>query len=154
MLILAITLVVFGLVFFLRDLRKNDLWNSRFMEFPAVLEIHKKEQFDEDSGEDYEDELLRKLTKDSNVDESTSPNSKRVNVSIVVDMEEIKGYDMWTTSKFEDEAVYADCTYLTFYDGSATIIMIPFSEFDIMFNNYQDQKKKYLSFGDTKRLFI
>lgn len=149
MLILSITLIVFGFIFFLRDLRKNDLWNSRFMEFPAMLEIHKGREADED---DYSDELLRKLTKDSSIKEA--PNSKKVNVSIVIDMEEVKGYDMWTTSKFEDEAIYADCTYLTFYDGSAVIVTIPFSEFDIMFNNYVDQKKRYLSFGDVKRLFV
>lgn len=150
MLILSITLIVFGLVFFLRDLRKNDLWNSRFMEFPAVLEIYKGGELEDE--EDYSDELLRKLTKNSSIKEA--PNTKKVNVSIVVDMEEIKGYDMWTTSKFEDDAVYADCTYLSFYDGSASIIMIPFTEFDIMFNNYVDQKKRYLSFGEVKRLFI
>jgi hypothetical protein len=150
MLILSITLIVFGLVFFLRDLRKNDLWNNRYMEFPAVLEIYGAGKVEDI--EDYSDELLRKLTKDSSIKEA--PNAKKVNVSIVVDMEEIKGYDMWTTSKFEDEAVYADCTYLSFYDGSASIIMIPFTEFDIMFNNYIEQKKKYLSFGEVKRLFV
>jgi hypothetical protein len=120
------------------------------MEFPAVLEIYGAGKVEDI--EDYSDELLRKLTKDSSIKEA--PNAKKVNVSIVVDMEEIKGYDMWTTSKFEDEAVYADCTYLSFYDGSASIIMIPFTEFDIMFNNYIEQKKKYLSFGEVKRLFV
>jgi hypothetical protein len=139
MLVLSSVILFATILFLLRDIKKNNLWNSRFVELPALLELRRNEIGEE---EDFSDEVLRRISREASG--QSSQDSKKVTVSIVIDLEEVSGYDMWTTNKFSDEAIYADSTYITFYSGEAVMTIMPFEEFDVLFNNYLGQKKNYL----------
>lgn len=138
-LLLLITIIALAAILILRDLQKNDLWNSRFIELPTILNIN----LDQEEENEYSDSLLVQLTKDSKVDMASE--SRGLTISTVIDMEEIKGYDEHSTNKLTDKNIYSDSTFLEFYDGSFKIIIIPFEEFDIIFNNFLNNKKKYIN---------
>jgi hypothetical protein len=133
----GIVLLIGMIVFFLRDIRKNDVWNSRFVELPTNLEIYRSVEHEEDG---YSDEVLRRITAEANGDTGV----KKVSVMIVIDMEEVRDYIMWTSSNYESDVVRADLTCINFIDGTKLITTLPYHEFDRYFNNYLFQKSIYL----------
>jgi hypothetical protein len=134
---IGIVLLLGMIVFFLRDVRKNDVWNARFVELPTSLQIYKEVE-EEDEG--YSDEILRRLTAETNIDQGV----KKVSIMMVIDLEEVRDYSMWTSSSYDSDVVRADLTCINFIDGTKLISTLPYHEFDRYFNNYLSQKSIYL----------
>lgn len=136
MIVFSIVLFIMFVVYVLHDIRMIKTNNLRFLEVPTRLQINPPSDIESD---DYEDELLMRLTKGSE-----KPQSKLVTIVTTIDLEEVCGFDQWTSSKYEDDKVFADCVYVRFHNGDAIVAYLEYSIFEEWFNNYLRMKTRYL----------
>jgi hypothetical protein len=134
MIIIGITLIVclLGVLKFITWYKPRHV--DYFVVFPYTLMLRKNDV--EDGEEQYVDDLLNKLTKSSEVDDEV----KMFNMRININMADVADYAEWTTSRFEDEKVYANATCVRFLDGAEMILNVPYDHFDIEFNRYLEAR--------------
>lgn len=119
--------------------RQSYLLSGRFIEIPTRLVIHPPREAKSDE-EDYSDDLLNKLMGK----EKDLRMSKTITVRSVIDMEEICGFDEWTTSKYEEGKVRADTCYLRFYDGTTMLTYMTYYEFNKLHESYNQKKGRLI----------
>jgi hypothetical protein len=107
---------------------------SQFVTYPFQLELYKDDDFDENDDVEFRDPELRRLM--GKEEKKETNNSKIFYMNVKFDLADVCGYYEWTINKFEDEKVYSNCTKVVTFQGDAYYIVVPFVEFDRVYEEY------------------
>jgi N-acyl-L-homoserine lactone synthetase len=122
---------IFGNIVNDREDRQRDRLaeSSRFFATSRALFLSPPR--DEEPNEYTDDPILRKALGTAQVKEA-----KEVLVNMTIDFDQVVAYSEWTTSKYTDEEVYANCTAVYLKSGENFIIDEDFKDFEHYHVNY------------------
>ena len=134
----------FTLIICLMGILKFIVWYSpkkkdHFVSYPFTLVLRKEDTEIEPDAEEFTDALLQRLTKGSSKEEMNDV--KTFSLRVRINLADVADYAEWTTSRFEDEKIYADAVCVRFYDNTEMILNVPYDYFDKDFDMYLNSVK-------------
>jgi hypothetical protein len=137
------TIIVIGVLKFITWYKPKKL--DYFVTYPFTLimtnpKVNEDLDFEE-GGDEFSDELLNKLMRESKKDSLNQSNvnnnnRKAYQMRATINMADVTDYAEWTTAKFEDEKVYADSTLVNLSNGAEMLFNVPFDMFDTEFHTF------------------